>query len=274
MITIVTDSNAMLPGWLRDRYQIRVVPLGLALDGQALLEDEDLDVRAVLEAMREGATLTTSAPSPGAIARVFTEAESAGAQGILAVHIGSDYSSTVESARLAAKLVGLPVEIVDTHLASFSLGCCVWAAAERLSAGDSVSDAVRAIDATSSLMASVFTITELPRSRAGGRFPDGPIPRAGGTPVVALEEQGLRELQWADDLDTAVDAMVAYVAGRPLSRLRVGVGDADADQAGSALTERLRSLPNVAEVVRYRCGPSVAAHTGAGTFGAVLHPLP
>ncbi|MDQ3463004.1 MAG: DegV family protein, partial [Actinomycetota bacterium] len=55
--------------------------------------------------------------------------------------------------------------------------------------------------------------------------------------------------------------------------LRVGVGDADAPEAATALRAALAALRNVEETVRYIVGPSVAAHTGAGTFGAVFHPL-
>jgi fatty acid-binding protein DegV len=41
--------------------------------------------------------------------------------------------------------------------------------------------------------------------------------------------------------------------------------------AAEALERSLRALPIVAETIGYLVGPSVAAHTGAGTFGAVFH---
>jgi DegV family protein with EDD domain len=274
MIAVITDSNAMLPRWLCELYAINVVPLGLALNGQGLLEDDELDVVMVLRAMRDGATLTTSAPSPGAIARVFSQAADAGAAKIVSIHVGSNYSSTVNSARLAATMVDIPVEVVDSHQASFSLGCCVWAAAEALAAGGTVVDAVQSVEATSAAMASVFTLAELPRAQAGGRFPSEFGTASEGTLVVALDAGGFHELGWSESLDIAIDFMVDYVVNSPASRLRVGVGDADDDEAGSRLAARLEGLHNVSELVRYQCGPSVAAHTGVGTFGAVLHPHP
>ena len=273
MIALVTDSNAMMPLWLRRKYGIHVVPLGLALRGELLLEDDDLDVAMVLRAMQQGAQLTTSAPSPGDLARTFSHAASIGATEIMSIHVGSNYSSTVESARLAASMVDIPVEVVDSLQASFSLGCCVWAAAEELASGGTMADALRAVGTTSATMASVFTIAELSRAQSGGRLSgDFSIPSK-GTPVVAFDDQGLREVAWSDRLDAAIDTMVAYVASHPTSLLRVGVGDADENAGGSLLAERIQGLDNVSEVVRYQCGPSVAAHTGVGTFGAVLHPL-
>ena len=52
-------------------------------------------------------------------------------------------------------------------------------------------------------------------------------------------------------------------------------GSGTPTRAGAAdtLERSLRALPNVTETIRYLVGPSVAAHTGAGTFGAVFHPI-
>jgi fatty acid-binding protein DegV len=51
--------------------------------------------------------------------------------------------------------------------------------------------------------------------------------------------------------------------------LRVAVGTSDATSApvGRALTELLEHHGDVADVVQYRIGPSVGAHTGPGTAG-------
>lgn len=273
MIGLVTDSNAMLPDWLRDRFGIRVVPLGLTLDGRPLLEDEDLDRAAVLDSMRRGASLTTSAPSPGSMADEFDRAKAAGATRIVAIHLGGDYSSTVESARLAARSVDIPIEVVDSGQASFSLGCCVWAAGEALASGGTATAAVSAALQTSARMASVFTITELPRAEAGGRFAGTLDLEQRGSPLMAIDGDGLHTLFSVGHREEALEGMLAFIAAQSSSHLRVGVGDAGDDDAGARLAGMLGLAPNVAEVVRYRCGPSVAAHVGVGTFGAVFHPI-
>jgi fatty acid-binding protein DegV len=41
-----------------------------------------------------------------------------------------------------------------------------------------------------------------------------------------------------------------------------------APELARAYEDRLRELPEVAELVRYEIGPSVGAHTGPGTVGA------
>ncbi|MDP9071224.1 MAG: hypothetical protein M3N68_08040, partial [Actinomycetota bacterium] len=58
------------------------------------------------------------------------------------------------------------------------------------------------------------------------------------------------------------------------SNLRVGISIADAGAAPVwlALESRLVGAEEVADLVRYRVGPSVGAHTGPGTAGAMWYP--
>jgi fatty acid-binding protein DegV len=87
--------------------------------------------------------------------------------------------------------------------------------------------------------------------------------------VLALAGGQMKPVAQVHDADAAVEAMTDYVrataAGRPQ---RVGVGDAVAPELARAYEDRLRELPEVAELVRYEIGPSVGAHTGPGTVGA------
>jgi fatty acid-binding protein DegV len=77
----------------------------------------------------------------------------------------------------------------------------------------------------------------------------------------------------AHDVESAVDAMTGYfvevAAGVPQ---RVGVGDALTPELAAEYAARLADRPEVAELVRYEIGPSVGAHTGAGTVGACFFP--
>ncbi len=264
----MTDSNAMLPAELRQRFSITVVPLTVVIDGIDHQEDT-LDPVTFCARLRAGATVTTSAPSPGELLAVYEEAAASAAEGVLSVHVGSNQSATVAAAQVAAGMVDLPVTVVDTGTASFIEGCCVWRAGEVLATGGSVRDAAQAAERTAGAVASVFTIGEIDRARASGRLAVGDD---GGVPVFASRGADMREMQRATTVEAATRAMVAAVAEHD-GPLRVGVGDADAGDAAATLLDALSALPQVVETIRYTVGPSVAAHTGAGTFGAVYHPI-
>jgi DegV family protein with EDD domain len=265
---IVTDSNAMLPRDLVSRFGILEVPLTVVIDGVAHHEH-----RVVLadfyDGLRAGGSVSTAAPSPGEILATYREAVADGADSIVSIHVGSNQSGTVNAARLAAGEVTAPVTIVDTGTASFILGCCVWRAAETLATGAGVADSVRAAETVAGGAGSVFTIGEIARAAGGGRIAvaEGP-----GVPVFASEGPDMYEIDRVTSEAAAVEAMVTEVAKHP-GVLRVGVGHADAPGPAGTLEDALRSLPQVTEIVRYVVGPSVAAHTGAGTFGAVFHPI-
>ncbi|MGK2948875.1 MAG: DegV family protein [Acidimicrobiales bacterium] len=267
-VRLVTDSNAMLPVELRERFAITAVPLTVVLDGVAHHEDT-LDPVAFCAALRRGATATTSAPSPGNLLAAYESLAAEGATAVLSIHVGANQSATVAAAQVAAAQAPLPVTIVDTGTASFIEGCCVWRAAEVLASGAGIEAAEAAAHRVAASAASVFTIGEIERAQRGGRLR---VDDTAGVPVFFSKgpEMGQRgTVRTADEAARLLADVVAEHAGP----LRVGVGDADAEEAAVALVATLRALPDVAEVVRYTVGPSVATHTGAGTVGAVFHRL-
>lgn len=267
-VRLVTDSNAMLPAALRDRYAITMVPLSVVIDGIAHPEDQ-LDGREFCERLRAGVTVSTAAPSPGELAAAYATLADDGASSILSIHIGSAQSATVDAAHVAARQVSLPVTVVDTGTASFVEGCCVWRAAERLATGAEIDAAAASAQSLAGEVASVFTIGEIERATHGGRLR---VTDDGGIPMFVSAGPDMRQQGTVSTVEEAVHRMSDVVAAAP-GPLRVGVGDADAEQAAVTLAAALSALPNVAELVRYAIGPSVATHTGAGSVGAVFHRL-
>ncbi len=104
MIGLVTDSNAQLPPELIERYHVEVVPLSVTIDGETFLEGVDLDADGFYARFEGGGRpeVSTAQPSPGRFAQVFEELAGRGVTEILAVHVGSSVSGTLNSARLAA----------------------------------------------------------------------------------------------------------------------------------------------------------------------------
>lgn len=271
MIGILTDSNSMLPEALVARLGVSLVPMIITVDDRSMTEDHSIDLDDFYRRLRDGATITTAAPSPGAIAEAYRNLINGGATEIVSVHVGAAYSATVDAARLAARDVDVPVHVVDSGTASFGLGCCVWAAAEARTGHGDATDVSTAAKAAPTGIISVFTVGEPARARAGGRI-DVETP-AVGVPVIAIRGTEVDDVGVTIDTGEAVSQMTDYLAGRVRGRVRIGVGDTGnteaADALAGALTDALGSAATLDELVRYRVGPTIAAHTGAGTFGAV-----
>ena len=278
MIGLVTDSNAQLPDDLARRYAIDVVPLTVTVDGVEYLEGVDIGADDFYARFQSGRpSVSTAQPSPGRFAAAYEAVAERGATEILSVHIGSSVSGTVNSARLASQVSPVPVRIVDTGTASFAVSLCLWEAAEAVAGGASLDEAAAVAEAAGSRVGNVFVVGALDIARSGGRLGGGVTgDDANAIPVLTLAGGVMQEIDTATDLDAAARAMADFVchAGTGTRSLRVGVGLADAGMLPlvTALEDRLRSAPQVREMVRYRIGPSVGAHTGPGTVGIMFVP--
>jgi len=273
VIGLVTDSSAQLPADLRGRHHVGVVPITVVLDDEPFLEGVDITPAEFYERLGAGATVSTAAPSPGAVLAIYEQQAAAGATQILSIHVGSNTSATIGAVTVAAGSSPVPVEVVDTATASFAVACCVWAAGEALAAGARVADAADVARRVAHELGNVFVVGALDLARRGGRLAAGAA-EGEGLPVLALADGQMQAVGRAHDLESAVDAMTDYfvqVAGGVPQR--VGVGDALTPELAGAYAARLSDRPEVTELVRYEIGPSVGAHTGAGTFGACFFPV-
>ncbi|MGI8807816.1 MAG: DegV family protein [Acidimicrobiales bacterium] len=274
MIGLVTDSNAQLPAGLAERYGVEIVPLTVVVDGEEHLEGVDLDADAFYARFKAGRpTVSTAQPSPGLFAAAYEAVAERGATEILSVHIGASVSGTVNSARLASQVSPVPVRIVDTGTASFAVSLCLWEAAEAVADGASIEEAASAAEGVGATVGNVFVVGALDVARAGGRLAGEVTPTTAAIPVLTLIGGVMREVERCADFDAATEAMATFVRAAG-SSLRVGVGLSDEGSLPlvTALEDRLRTAPEVAELVRYRIGPSVGAHTGPGTVGTMFAP--
>jgi len=165
-----------------------------------------------------------------------------------------------------------PEQLVDSHTASFAVGCCTWEAAEAAERGARVDEVVRIAEAVAGRVGNVFVVRALDLVRVGGRLQSG-TEEEGHIPVLSLVDGKVQPIGQAATVDDACEQMAGYVLGLGQG-LRVGLSIADRGAAPvwEALEARLGGQPQVRELVRYRVGPSIGAHMGSGTAGAIAYP--
>lgn len=275
MIGFCTDSNGQLPPELVARYGVEVVPLRVSIDGRDHREGVDLDADDFYARFAAGSPqVSTAAPSPGEFAAAYQSLVETGATEILSVHIGSAISATVGAARIAADLAGVPVRIVDTGHASFAIACALWEAAEAVAKGAGLEEAATVAEAVGARCGNVFVVKALELARAGGRLANGADDAVvEGIPVLSMVQGRMAVIGSVRSTEEAAEVMAGHIRASG-TRLRVGIGvaDAGATPLWQALEERLVDAPEVLELVRYRIGPSVGAHTGPGTAGSYYYP--
>lgn len=277
MIGIVVDSNSQMPASLAARFGIEVVPLVVSVDGVDHLEGVDLTADEFYAAWADGAspTIATSQPSPGAFVAAYERLIDAGATEILSVHLAESMSGTLNSARLGAAEVSVPVRVVDSGTASFGVSCCAWAAADAIAGGADVETAAAVAARRGAQLGTVFVVGIPELTDRSGRADGVGVQDAAsvGIPVLSMSGGVLEVLDTVSTIDAAVKVMERHALGWPPSspdgglRIAVGTSDDTSREVSLALLAALDGHAEVAEVVEYTIGPSVGAHTGPGTAG-------
>jgi DegV family protein with EDD domain len=273
MIGICTDSNSQLPPELAERFGVELVPITVIIDDTEYLEGVDLDADGFYALFADGhhPEVSTSQPSPGQFALAYDNLADRGCTQILSIHVSSASSGTLNAARLAAHNSPVPVRLVDSGTASFGVSCCVWAAAEAIANGATIDEAAVLAESLASQIGNVFIVGALDLVQAGGRAA-GSL-SGDGIAVLTLRDGQVEVLERATSVVDAVNAMATYVlAWGPRLRVAIGIADAKGSPISEALAQAVGESASVIEMVRYRVGPSVGAHTGPGTAGCFVFP--
>jgi DegV family protein with EDD domain len=276
VIAIVTDSSAQLPDTLAAELGVSRVPVRVTVDGTEYREGVDLDADAFYGFWTDGAqpTITTSQPTPGDFVDCYRRLSADGASEILSIHVGRTWSGTCDSARIAARQVDVPVTVIDSGSLSFGVACCVREAAAAIAAGADLVDAARVVAAVAPTISSVTVIGALDIARAGGRFTLAtPAPDGAAAPVIRIAGEETSVVGSGSTVDELAELMAATMTADPRpQRMALCMADATAEPLRTAMDDRLRGHPGVADLVRYRVGPSIGAHTGPGTAGGFWYP--
>ncbi|MFH0914640.1 MAG: DegV family protein [Chloroflexota bacterium] len=147
-VGIVTDSVSCLPPELIREYDIRVVPVGLVIDRKTYRDQVDItpaEFYRIYPGLKERPT--TTAPSPGEFAEIFTQVAQ-NTDSILCIVVSSLLSAIHGSAEQARQLMKeenprLKIELVDSKTAAGALGFIVLEAARAAKGGKSLAEVLQ-----------------------------------------------------------------------------------------------------------------------------------
>ena len=128
---VVTDSTSDVPDEWRERYDIEVVPLKVMFGEETFRDGVDMNNEEFFARLGTSTKLpTTSAPSPGDFAEVYTRLAKEH-DGCISIHIARSLSATAESARVGAQSVdGFRVDVIDSETVSMPMAFLCRVAAE------------------------------------------------------------------------------------------------------------------------------------------------
>jgi DegV family protein with EDD domain len=270
-VRIVTDSTALLSAEEVSRYGISVIPLRVIFGTEIYNEGVDItNEEYYRRLLKRGKPPTTSQPPVGDFIRLYRRLAEAGYP-VLSLHISSQLSGTVHSARAAkSELPGAQIEIVDCL--TVALRMLIAPAARAAEEGQSLSQIKTSIEKLNSCMNAFGILDTLEYLSRGGRI--GAAKALLGTmlrikPILAFEGGELRVLSRARTRIKAMEYIIELMRERTKDGYPVHVGVVHTQNIESAglLKSRVEGSFDCAELETIELGPVLASHLGPGFFG-------
>lgn len=278
-IALITDSTCDLPPAQREQYAIHVVPLSIIWGDEQLRDGIDIRPEEFYARLVADPTYpTTSQPTPQNFLHAYRQAQQDGAQEIVVITISSAMSGTLESARLAATMIDIPVHLVDSRSNSMGLGWQVLAAARAREAGGDAAAMVAAADAARQSMVYIVVLDTLEYLRKGGRIGGASAfigtllnfkPQVWVNHKTGIVEAGRRTRTRQKALQTLHDDFFAQLDTR--QKMRIAVLHNAALPEAEALAARVQNEFAPVELIITIVSPVLGVHTGPRAIALCGH---
>jgi DegV family protein with EDD domain len=280
-VAVVTDSSAYLPDGFANRHAVHVVPLHVLIDDCSGLDGVDIGPADVAAALTGRHAVTTSRPNPDEFTQIYKRLLDEGADGIVSVHLSRELSGTWESARLAAREIGVDqVRVVDSRTAVMGLGFAVLRAATAATGGATGAAVEDAAVAAAARTRTFFMVETLEYLRRGGRI--GSAAAFLGTalavkPVLHVKDGHIVPLEKVRTTNRALSRLVDLAeeaaAETGADAVELAVHHLASHERAVELATRLdERISPASGCVVSELGGAIGAHTGPGMLGVVVCP--
>ena len=272
---IVLDSTSDFVD-ARDRHtNMRLVPLYVLFDGEALRDQVDISAEGFYERLATAKTLpTTSQPTPADFLAAYEELAAAGFDRIWSLHLTSKLSGTFESAQRAAEQLGDDrVRLVDTETASLAVAMLAEAIDRRLEAGTTDEEIDGIVERFKHSNRVVFTVATLEYLQKGGRI--GKAQALAGSllnvkPILTIEDGVVVPLGRVRGRQKALAEFAKLFAAETEDRegLHLAIAHANAPEWVEVLTDMAHKVrPKATVDLVEPLGAVVGTHAGPGAVG-------
>ena len=276
-IAVVTDSTACLTPEMVSDSNVGVVPIHVIVDGRTYYDGLDISGDEVAAALKRGASVSTSKPTPQQFLDAYTAAADSGAEAILSVHVSAALSGTYDSARLGARDSRVPVTVVDTHSIAMGLGFAAMAASRAAGGGATVEEAAEVARTTAARSQVLFYVDTLEFLRRGGRIGKASAWLGGALrvkPLLHVVDGEVAPLEKARTANRALgrltDLAVEAAGGQPV---QVAVQHLQAAERAEAMAQQLREKLKT-DVVVCEVTAVMGVHVGPGCVAVTVAPAP
>lgn len=277
-VVVITDSTSCIPRGLLDSLHIRVVPIILMIGGKEYRDGIDITPKEAYSRMRKEGIMPTTSGNIVAELLPILEQLRGKVDGAVIIVLSPDFPSMVyNSALQARKMVpDLPIEVIDSRMATASQALVVLAAARAAAADADMAEVVRVARETIPKVNTFFAPEDLKYFKKTGRFTVPPgVPEeqiAQMRPILTFRDGGVRMFENASR-ERAIPRILELVKEKATTKtpLHVIVFHSDALEEAEKIKRELVSNIQCAELLVGDFSPVTGAHVGPGALGVAFY---
>jgi len=270
---VVTDSTAYIPLDLRERLNIRMVPLSVVIGNETHREEVDINASEFYEKIRnERALPKTSQPALGDFVSMYEEL-SKEYDAVISIHLSSGISGTLAGAAQAGEMVdNVEVYTFDTEVSCMVQGFYVIRAAEMAQAGESAESILEELNNMKKKTRAYFMVDNLDHLHRGGRLTS--LERVIGSmlqvkPILHFENKVIVPFEKVRTRKKAMKRIADMLQEDANKSKKVQATIIHANNEDNAIAwrdELAATMPNVEFIISY-FGPVIGTHLGEGSMG-------
>lgn len=275
-IKIVTDTTADLTKELYEKLDCEVLPLHVTINEKTYQDTVEITTPELYQIMDETKQLPkTSAINPDVFLETFKKVKDEGYDGIIVTGIGSNMSSTMQSAKIAAdQMEDFPIRLVDSLSLSSGTGLLILNGRQYLEQGHSLDETADYMNSLVPKVRAQFIVESLDIIYRGGRISGakylfGKMLKA--HPFIQMNEA---KLVVADTpkgkihraLDKQFDVFLADLEDG-IDKSKVFITHSVAPDYVDYYLEKLKEYIPSENIIVTEAGAVISSHCGPGTIG-------
>ncbi|HHU63979.1 MAG TPA: DegV family protein [Clostridiales bacterium] len=280
-IKIITDSVSDLPKNLVEKYDIKIMPLKVIIDGKVYRDWYDLTQEEFLKKLAQSKEMPkTTQVTPEEFMEAY-EQEVRQGNTIISIHISSKCSGTYQSALLAkeeivSKYLHAKIHVIDSKLLSLSYGIMAVEAARMAEANIPVEKILERLHYMTQKMGCIFVVDTLEYLKRGGRL--SATKAAIGSllnikPVINMKDGELYVFDKIRGNKKVIPKLLQYLddlAGEDLENQTIGICHNISEEKLADYVAKIKERFNPKEIITSHYGSVVATHGGPGIISALF----
>ncbi|SJN20572.1 Hypothetical protein DUF194, DegV family [Marinilactibacillus psychrotolerans 42ea] len=275
-VAILTDSGADVPETIKDKFDIKVIPLKIIFKDGEYIDKLNITAEEVYKRMSKEIP-KTSLPDGEMIKGIFDEIKSEGYEKVIAITISSGLSGTNNMVRIVAEdYKDLDVFVLDTKNIGIGSGLSAVEAAFQVDQGIPFDEIKANLQKGIEKAKVYFHVPTLEYLQKGGRI--GLVQSVLGNvmnlkPIITCNDEGIyhtvaKVRGKAKSVNKTIELVEKYAAKSNKYNLAVAYGGETALEEAKSVREVLKKkLPKFEHFFFDQVSPALGVHTGPGLIG-------